>query len=187
MKIKFKKGTKQGFPQLLKNIVPYFGKRTYRYAITFTSDTLYQYPNKEDNDDWRKAAGVTFKRTDNHWLCAMVAFTCNFEKRSFNISPYYHDRGSKSWVGGGGNYYDENSTREGLGKENVFEVALNQRIVVEISVSNKEVFYKFFIGGKVFEHKGEFVGAGNFSWEIQSWWGGTLPPYQDQSFELEFL
>lgn len=189
MEIRFRKGVKQASPQLVRNIVPYINKRYYRYAITFTEDSLYHYENQADNDDWRKACGVTFNRLDNHELCAMMAFRCNFEKRTMEISPYYHDNYSKSWVGGGGNYKDPTDKREGLSKDNVIEVGLKQRIIVVMIVSDTEVLYRFYDNNNnlLLEHKGDFKCNKILSWEIQSWWGGTLPPYQKQSFELEFL
>ena len=51
MNIRFKKGKFQGSPQLVRNIIPYMNKRYYRYAITFTEESLYQYENQADNDD----------------------------------------------------------------------------------------------------------------------------------------
>lgn len=187
--MRFKKGQFQGKPQLLRNIVPYINKRYYRYAIIFTEDSLYRYENAADNDDWRKACGVTFNRLDNHELCAMVAFRCNFEKRTMSISPYYHDNYSKSWVGGGGNYKDPNNKREGLSKDNIIEVSLMQRIVVVMIVSDTEIVYRFYDNNNnlLLEHIGAFKCSKVLSWEIQPWFGGTLPANKDLSFELEFL
>ena len=97
----------------------------------------------------------------------MVAFRCNFEKRTMSMSPYYHDNYSKSWVGGGGSYKDKTSIREGLSADNVLEVALKQRIIIVMIVGNTEILYRFYHNDRLLlEHRGAFKCSKVLSWEI---------------------
>ena len=186
MKITFKKETKQGSPLLVRNIIPNINKTEYKYSLKFTEESIYIFDNKEDQEDWRKACGVSFNRLDNHELCAMVAYNYDVEEKLFNIAPYFHFNYSKSWIGGGGNYKDKDDKSLGLSKNCLLKVKLNEEIFISLKIKNNILTYTFIIGDEksifYFDFKTKML-----SWEIQPWFGGTNSYEENTSFELNIL
>jgi hypothetical protein len=166
MIIQFTKGQHWTYPIYFRTITK-FKKKIFECEFEFNDSMKYRVKDN-DRKDWSKLTGVAYNILNARKNSVMLGWRYLHEYDTFECTPYWHNKSGTAIYGTPAGY---SHIRFNSGDK--MKVVINYDSVVN------ETFISIYKNGVHIETQGLPIKPGWMSREINTWFGGSDPAYQN--------